>query len=142
MIASRLECTPKLVYEQFHETIGARDVEGLMELYADDAILDSSLVLVLEKDASGLLRGKDKLRAHFQGFFDAVGPSDGKEWFRSDTVLSDGQLLMWEYPSKGPDGDQLDVVESFYLDLEKGLITYHRVYWGRVGFKLLSTKFK
>ena len=32
MIASRLEGTPKLVYEQFHETIGARDVDRLDEI--------------------------------------------------------------------------------------------------------------
>lgn len=141
MKPANLEGAPKLIYDRFHETIGARDVEGLMQLYASDAVLDSSLVLVLEKEPSGLLKGKDKLRAHFQGFFDAVGPSN-KEWYRPDTVLCDGQRLMWEYPSKGPDGDQLDVVESFDLDLERHLITYHRVYWGRVGFKLLSTMFK
>ena len=141
MKPSALEGTHKLIYNRFHETIGARDVEGLMQIYGDDAILDSSLVHVLEKDPSGIIQGKQKLRAHFQGFFDAVVPS-GKEWFRPDTVLSDGQRLMWEYPSQGPDGDQLDVVESFDLDLEKGLIAYHRVYWGRVGHKLLTTAFK
>ena len=141
MKPSALEGTHKLIYDRFHETISARDLEGLMSIYANDAVLDSSLVLVLEKDPSGIIKGKDKLRAHFKGFFDTVRPS-GREWFRPDTVLSDGQRLMWEYPSQGPDGDQLDVVESFDLDLEEGLITYHRVYWGRVGHKLLCTQFK
>ena len=39
-------------------------------------------------------------------------------------------------PSKSPKGNQLDVVES--MDLENGLIAYHRVYWGWIGFKALQ----
>jgi steroid Delta-isomerase len=57
------------------------------------------------------------------------------EWYRSRSFLSDGNLLTWEYPRKTPQGDQVDVVES--MDIEDGLIAYHRVYWGSVGFKAL-----
>lgn len=45
------------------------------------------------------------------------------------------ESVIVEYPSKSLYGEQLDVVESF--DVEEGLITYHRVYRGWVGFKLL-----
>jgi steroid Delta-isomerase len=43
--------------------------------------------------------------------------------------------LMWEYPRKTPAGEQVDLVES--MDIENGLIVYHRVYWGWKGLKTL-----
>jgi steroid Delta-isomerase len=123
------------IHEEWHRAIVAQNLDDLMALYADDATIDSSAVLVLERDPSGILRGKDRLRAHFQAFFDLIGPGDG-DWYRLPAVASSGEALIWEYPSAGPRGEQLDVVESF--DLRDGLIVYHRVYWGRFGFKLLS----
>jgi ketosteroid isomerase-like protein len=46
-----------------------RDIDALMALYTDDAVIESSAVLVLEKDDGGTLRGKDVIRKHFQSFF-------------------------------------------------------------------------
>jgi hypothetical protein len=51
-----------------------------------------------------------------------------RNWYRSQQFFWDRKSLVWEYPSKGPDGDQLDVFES--MDLEDDLIVYHWVYWG------------
>jgi steroid Delta-isomerase len=126
----------KHVYATWHHAIVSRDLDKLMELYAAESVLDSSAVLVLEKDPSGIVRGRDRIRKHFASFFAMLGDSDGKDWYRVKEYYWDGKLLLWEYPSKGPNGDQLDVVES--MDLEDGLIVYHRVYWGRVGFKALA----
>ena len=123
------------IHEKWHQAIVMQDLDALMALYAEEATIDSAAVLVLERDPAGKLHGKPKLRAHFRAFFDLIGPGDG-EWFRLPVVASSGKTLIWEYPSAGPKGDQLDVVESF--DIQDGLITYHRVYWGRVGFKMLS----
>lgn len=130
------EAQIKHVFEAWHEAVGKRDLDALMELYAPDSVIDSSAVLVLEKEPSGILKGRDKIRKHFASFMAMIGEGDGTEWYRSGKYYTDGKLLMWEYSSKGPNGDQLDVVESF--DLEDGKIVYHRVYWGRVGFKALS----
>jgi len=123
------------IYEAWHRAIVGQNLDDLMALYAEDGAIDSTAVLVLERDPSGILRGKDRLRAHFQAFFDLIGPGDG-EWHRLSAAASSGGTLIWEYPSAGPRGEQLDVVESF--DIRDGLITYHRVYWGRVGFRLLA----
>ena len=41
----------KQVYERWHEMIVSRNLDGLMELYAEDCVLESSAVLVLEKTA-------------------------------------------------------------------------------------------
>jgi hypothetical protein len=127
------------IHEKWHKAIVTQDLDALMALYHEDATIDSTAVLVLEKDPSGILQGKPKLRAHFRAFMDLVGKGDG-DWFRLPAVASNGETLIWEYPSHGPKGDQLDVVESF--DIVNGKIAYHRVYWGRVGFKLLSDALK
>ena len=124
------------VYERWHEMIVSRNLDGLMELYAEDCVLESSAVLVLEKNSTGVLKGRDLIRKHFASFFDMMEKDEAVELYRPSTFFSDGNTLVWEYPSKSPKGDQLDVVES--MDLENGLIAYHRVYWGWIGFKALQ----
>lgn len=121
----------------WHKAITSRDIDALMALYADDAVIESSAVLVLEKDPGGTLRGKDLIRRHFQSFFAILDDSDA-DWFRYPPTAITESLVLWEYPSTGPDGAQLDVVESF--DVDNGLITYHRVYWGWRGFQLLDAQ--
>jgi steroid Delta-isomerase len=124
------------VYKRWHEMILSRNLDGLMELYDEDSTLESSAVLVLEKSSTGVLKGRDLIRKHFASFFDMMAKDKAVELYRPSTYFSDGNNLVWEYPSKSPKGDQLDVVES--MDLENGLITYHRVYWGWIGFKALQ----
>ena len=124
------------VYKRWHEMIVGRDVDGLMELYAEDSVLESFAVLVLEKNSTGVLKGRNLIKKHFAAFFDMLAKDKAVELYRPNTFFSDGNTLIWEYPSKSPKGDQLDVVES--MDLENGLIAYHRVYWGWIGFKALQ----
>src|SRR5262249_12669315 len=53
------------IYERWHETARAGDVEGLAALYAEDALFESPLVMaILDGRADGVLRGKKELR-HF-----------------------------------------------------------------------------
>ena len=92
-------------------------------------------MLVIEGFTPGMLRGKAQIARHFDAFFRMMG-KDNTNWYRLDTFFTDGRRLIWEYPSTGPAGDQLDVVELF--DIENGLIVYHRVYWGWRGFEMLS----
>jgi hypothetical protein len=40
------------VYERWHEMIVSRDLDGLMALYAEDSVLESSAVLVLERNST------------------------------------------------------------------------------------------
>jgi steroid Delta-isomerase len=129
------EAEIRRVYERWHEMIVSRNLDGLMELYAEDSVLESSAVLVLEGNSTGVLKGRNLIRKHFASFFDMMAKDASVELYRPGTFFSDGKTLMWEYPSKSPRGDQLDVVES--MDLENGLIAYHRVYWGWIGFKAL-----
>jgi steroid Delta-isomerase len=131
------EAEIRYVYESWHQMIVSRNLDGLMKLYAEDCDFESSAVLVLEKNSTGVLKGRDQIRAHFALFFSEMMAKDATvELYRPATFFSDGKTLLWEYPSKSPQGDQLDVVES--MDLENGLIVYHRVYWGWIGHKALQ----
>ncbi len=124
------------VYEQWHETIRGRDVAGLMALYAEDAILETPLILATLRDRTeGILKGKTEI-----GSFFAAGlrtPQSGLgRWYRTGIFFSNGRQLTWEYPRETPQGDQVDLVEV--MDIADGLIVHHRVYWGWVGFKALT----
>ena len=55
------------VYERWHETILGRDLDGLMALYAEDAILETPLILATLKDRTeGILTGKAEIRLFFE----------------------------------------------------------------------------
>jgi enamine deaminase RidA (YjgF/YER057c/UK114 family) len=124
------------VYERWHETIVARDLDGLMALYAEDAIIETPFILATFKDMTqGVLKGKPAIRSFFAAGF--RNPESGLgRWYRTGTFFANGRQLTWEYPRDTPQGDQVDLVEV--MDLANGLIAHHRVYWGWVGFKALA----
>ena len=82
------------LYEAWHRAVVSRDLNMLMELYAAESVLDSSAVLVLERDPSGIVRGRDKIRDHFARFCAMVGDGEGKDWYRLKNYLWDGKTLM------------------------------------------------
>jgi steroid Delta-isomerase len=123
------------VYEQWHESVRIRDLDGLMALYADDAVLETPLIVATVPEASrGILIGKLKIRPFFEIGFGKL-QNELSRWYRTGIFFSNGRQLVWEYPRETPEGDQIDLVEV--MDITNGLIIHHRVYWGWVGFKLL-----
>jgi hypothetical protein len=118
------------IYEQWHERAKTRDVEGLLALYAADAVLESPLVPAILGKADGVLRGRDAI-APFLREGTARRPDSLVRWYRTGTYLTDGRLLMWEYPRTTPDGEQIDIMEV--MEIEQGLIARHRIYWGWKG---------
>jgi steroid delta-isomerase len=123
------------VYERWHETIVARDVDGLMALYSGDAVLETPLILTMLKGSTeGVLRGKEAIKPFFEAGLRKLQNDFGR-WYRTGTFFSNGRQLVWEYPRETPQGNQVDLVEM--MDIAGGLIIHHRVYWGWVGFKAL-----
>jgi hypothetical protein len=125
------------VHREWHQRARGVDTEGLLALYADDAVLESPLVAaILDDKPDGVLHGHGELRR----FFLEGGrrrPNDLVRWHRTDTWLTDGRRLpVWEYPRQAPDGDQVDLVEV--MELEGGLIRHHRIYWGWKGCMLIA----
>lgn len=124
------------IYERWHEAVVGRDLDGLMALYAEDAVFESRLVWAVRRDGgSGILRGKAAIGAFFEVGFRT--PANGLGcWYRTGTFFANGRQLTWEYPRATPEGDQIDLVEV--MDISSSFIAQHRVYWGWVGIKSLS----
>ncbi|KGB93222.1 nuclear transport factor 2 family protein [Burkholderia cepacia] len=123
------------IHQNWHAAVVARDLDALMSLYADDAILETPLIVVaLPGHGSGMLRGKPAIGEFFAAGLRDPGNRLGR-WYRTGVFFSNGRQLTWEYPRATPDGDQVDLVEV--MDLRDGLIAHHRVYWGWVGFNVL-----
>jgi steroid Delta-isomerase len=123
------------IYERWHATVVGGDLDGLMALYAKEAILETPLILAtLQDKTEGILKGKSAIRPFFEAGF-RKRRNDLGRWYRTRTFFSNGRQLTWEYPRVTPQGDQVDLVEV--MDIANGLIAHYRVYWGWVGFKML-----
>jgi hypothetical protein len=127
----------EFIFREWDTRAKALDSEGLLQLYATDAILESPLIpAILDDKRDGILRGHQELRR----FFKEGGkrrPNALIRWHRTGQWLTDGhRFLVWEYPREAPDGDQVDLVEV--MEIENGLIQYHRVYWGWKGCALIA----
>ena len=125
------------IHREWHQRAKARDTDGLLALYAEDAVLETPLVqAIFDGRPSGTLRGHREIRPFFtEGA--RRRPNDFVRWHRTGRWLTDGErLLVWEYPRAAPDGDQVDLVEV--MEVADGLIHYHRIYWGWFGTALLT----
>ncbi|CAD9224975.1 SnoaL-like domain-containing protein [Burkholderia cenocepacia] len=135
MTPAHTDADARRIHEDWHAAVVARDFDALMSLYADDAVLETPLVVAtLPAHGSGVLHGKAAIGAFFAA---GLRNPDNKlgRWYRTGLFFSNGRQLVWEYPRATPDGDQVDLVEV--MDLRDGLIAHHRVYWGWIGFNAL-----
>jgi hypothetical protein len=124
------------IHREWHERARSRDTEGLLALYAEDAVVETPLVqAIFDGRASGVLRGHREIRPFFEEGA-RRRPNELVRWHRTDQWLTDGKrLLVWEYPREAPDGDQVDIIEV--MEIANGLIQHHRIYWGWFGTALL-----
>jgi hypothetical protein len=112
------------------------DTEGLIALYAQDALLETPLVPAIFEGRSGVLNGHAEIRPFFEEGA-RRRPNQLVRWYRTGSWLTDGKrVLMWEYPRQAPDGDQIELVEV--MEIEHGLIQHHRIYWGWFGVNQLT----
>jgi hypothetical protein len=123
------------VYELWDQYARTGDVERLLELYAEDAVLESPLIPIILECERGDLHGHAELR-HF--FEEGVRrrPNELVRWYRTGKYFCDGETLTWEYPRAMPEGEQVDLVEAIDLD-PAGRISHHRIYWGWLGTQML-----
>jgi len=129
------EKTIERIYNDWDKALSSNDVEALMQLYAEDAIIESPLIPHLLKTERGICEGHKEIRK----LLDIVAqrkPSKRK-YYRSDFLTDGKRKFMWEYPRSTPHGDQMDFAEVMELN-DEGRISYHRVYWGWYGFGVLQ----
>ena len=110
------------IYERWHATTTSQDLGGLMALYAEHAVFESPTVLAQFPD-----RDRGEIEQLFARNFTNLR-KEFSELYRTGLFFSNGRHLTWEYPRLTPRGAQVDLFES--MDIENGLIVYHRVYWG------------
>jgi steroid Delta-isomerase len=124
------------IYDEWNEGFHTKDLDRVMALYAEDAVIETPAVLANYPDApDGILRSREKIRALFAKNLQVLSTTF-QGLYRPVQFFSDGKYLTWEYPCATPSGGaQVDLFES--MDIENGLIAYHRVYWGWSGFQKL-----
>jgi ketosteroid isomerase-like protein len=122
------------MYFAWDAALSRNDSEGLLALYAPDAVFESPLVSHLLGTERGVLRGHGELRPLFDRLAERKPPV--RKYHRTG-YLTDGKRLIWEYPRAAPEGDQMDFVEAIELN-EDGLIQRHCVYWGWFGVGVLQ----
>lgn len=124
----------KRIYSDWHEFARSRNTDALIELYAENAVLESPLVPVILNRESGILHGKAEI-LHFLQEGTRRRPNELVRWYRDGRYFVAGDMLVWEYPRQTPDGDQVDILEV--MRLADGKITHHRIYWGWFGMQML-----
>jgi steroid Delta-isomerase len=129
------EAQVRRVYEEWHAGVNSHNIPRVIALYAEHATLESPAILAIYPHLEdGILRGRSEIEKFFTKTLNVLS-KEFRELYRSDLFLSTSKLLTWEYPRKTPAGEQVDLVES--MDIEDGLIVYHRVYWGWKGLQAL-----
>ena len=124
----------KEIYEKWHKYAKERETKALIELYAEDAVLESPLVPILMNKDSGILCGKTEILA-FLNEGTRRRPNELVRWYRTGKYFITGDVLVWEYPRQTPDGEQVDILEL--MEILNGLIVNHRIYWGWFGTQML-----
>lgn len=101
-----------------------RDLDGLLQLYANDAVHTSPKIRAMHPDSGGVLRGKDALRAWWG---DALRRIPNLTYVEH-TLTADAERVFMEYLRIAPGEPDLPVAEV--LDVRDGLIVASRVYHG------------
>jgi ketosteroid isomerase-like protein len=122
------------IYREWQDKLSRNDADGLLSLYAPDATFESPLVPQLMGKERGVLRGHGKLGPFFRSLTARRPTARG---FYRTGYLTNGRLLMWEYPRATPDGEQMDFAEV--MEVVGGRIQSQRVYWGWLGMQVLHT---
>ncbi|OAF13309.1 hypothetical protein AYJ54_44020 [Bradyrhizobium centrolobii] len=120
MINEAHQTDAERICKLWDEALGNKDLEASLALYADDASIESPLVQHLLKTSTGIVKGKDNLRAFIARVFQTNPPQ--RKRFKQG-FFTDGRIVTWEYPRLAP-----ELVEI--MEIDEGLIQRHRVYWG------------
>lgn len=128
-----LEANAKKVYETWNSAWSNNDIDGLLALYAENAIIESPLIPYLLEKEQGVCTDKAEFR---KLLMIAVNRKPTNRHYYRKNYFTDGKTLLWEYPRVTPDGEQMDFMEV--MELQDGLITHHRVYWGWFGVDILK----
>ncbi|MDP2345833.1 MAG: nuclear transport factor 2 family protein [Deltaproteobacteria bacterium] len=107
------------------ERFNARDLEGLLDLYTDDAVHVSPKLRERQPETQGEIRGKAALSAWWKGSFERLPQLRYEE----RRIAADGDSVFLEYLRKVPGEPDLVVAELYVVD-EGGKIARSHVFHG------------
>ena len=116
--------TLRAIATRWLDCFARHDLEGLLALYADDAVHTSPKIRVRHPETGGVLRGKAALRAWWADAFARI-PELGYELV---ALTADDARVFMEYVRHAPGDPDLPVAEV--LDVKDGVIVASRVYHG------------
>jgi ketosteroid isomerase-like protein len=114
------------IYHDWDKALSNDDLEGLLSLYAPDAILKSPAIPLTMGTETGVCHGHNELRPLLEQVAARKPPL--RTYYRTGFLTDGERTMIFEYPRATPDGDQMDFVEV--MEIADGLIQRHCVYWG------------
>jgi ketosteroid isomerase-like protein len=112
------------IAREWLRAFNARDLDALLDLYAEDALHLSPKLRVKKPETKGEVRGKAALRAWWQDSFDRL---PGLR-YEPVTICADAQRVWMEYLRKA--AGEADMMVAEVLDVRGGKIVASRVYHG------------
>ncbi|HEY1811601.1 MAG TPA: nuclear transport factor 2 family protein [Kofleriaceae bacterium] len=116
--------TPRELAQCWLDRFEARDLDGLLALYADDATHTSPKIRVRDPGTAGKLRGKPALRAWWQDAFERLPELR----YVPTSITADGDRALLEYVRRVPGEPDMPIAEVF--DVANGVIVASRVFHG------------
>jgi ketosteroid isomerase-like protein len=114
----------RVIARRWLDCFARQDLDGLLALYADDAVHTSPKIRVRHPETGGVLRGKPALRAWWADAFARI-PELGYEL---TTLTADEHRVFMEYLRRAPGDADLPVAEV--LEVAAGVIVASRVFHG------------
>lgn len=109
---------------QWIEAFNARDLDRLLNLYADDAEHFSPKLKVHKPETEGLVKGKDALRGWWEGAYLRLPTL----FYKVNSLTANNYRVFMEY-TRTVDGEA-DMAIAEVLELRDGKIVFSRVYHG------------
>ncbi|HEY3806626.1 MAG TPA: nuclear transport factor 2 family protein [Kofleriaceae bacterium] len=116
--------TPRELAQRWLDRFEARDLDGLLALYADDATHTSPKIRVRDPGTGGKLRGKPALRAWWADAFERLPELR----YVPTSITADGDRALLEYVRRVPGEPDMPIAEVF--DVSNGVIVASRVFHG------------
>lgn len=115
---------PRALAERWLDRFNARDLDGLLALYAEDATHVTPKLRARSPQTGGVLRGKPALRAWWADAFARLPELR----YEATAITADASRAVLEYVRKAPGDPDLAVAEAF--DIAGGVIVASRVFHG------------